>query len=397
MDKVKIGVLGTGAISGIYFKNLTKVFSEVEVVAVCDLFVEKAKEAAEEYQIPKVYETMEEMLADGEIEIILNLTRPNEHYKTTRAALLAGKHVYSEKPLAAVYEEGVELVNLAKEKGLMLGGAPDTFLGAGIQTCRKLIDDGFIGDVVGAQAQMVCHGHESWHPAPEFYYQAGGGPMMDMGPYYMTALVNLVGRVKGVSGMCGKGFAQRVITSEPKRGTVVDVEVPTHTAGLLQFENGAIGTVLTTFDVYYDRQAFLEVYGTKGTLRVPDPNGFGGSISLLRPEDGSFKEMPLLFGYGENSRGLEWQTWQRRFAPGGSLGQTPSRLFTCWRSLPLLKRAAKKNDTWSFPPLIKRKRQWKTFRWQVYWIKWWIKVVDGRFSLPSTIFFSFFSPNRQSV
>ena len=263
MDKVKIGVLGTGAISGIYFKNLTKVFSEVEVVAVCDLFVEKAKEAAEEYQIPKVYETMEEMLADGEIEIILNLTRPNEHYKTTRAALLAGKHVYSEKPLAAVYEEGVELVNLAKEKGLMLGGAPDTFLGAGIQTCRKLIDDGFIGDVVGAQAQMVCHGHESWHPAPEFYYQAGGGPMMDMGPYYMTALVNLVGRVKGVSGMCGKGFAQRVITSEPKRGTVVDVEVPTHTAGLLQFENGAIGTVLTTFDVYYDRQAFLEVYGTK--------------------------------------------------------------------------------------------------------------------------------------
>ena len=304
MDKVKIGVLGTGAISGIYFKNLTKVFSEVEVVAVCDLFVEKAKEAAEEYQIPKVYETMEEMLADGEIEIILNLTRPNEHYKTTRAALLAGKHVYSEKPLAAVYEEGVELVNLAKEKGLMLGGAPDTFLGAGIQTCRKLIDDGFIGDVVGAQAQMVCHGHESWHPAPEFYYQAGGGPMMDMGPYYMTALVNLVGRVKGVSGMCGKGFAQRVITSEPKRGTVVDVEVPTHTAGLLQFENGAIGTVLTTFDVYYDRQAFLEVYGTKGTLRVPDPNGFGGSISLLRPEDGSFKEMPLLFGYGENSRGI---------------------------------------------------------------------------------------------
>ncbi|MDE6973172.1 MAG: gfo/Idh/MocA family oxidoreductase, partial [Lachnospiraceae bacterium] len=138
----------------------------------------------------------------------------------------------------------------------------------------------------------------------EFYYQAGGGPMMDMGPYYMTALVNLVGRVKGVSGMCGKGFKQRIITSEPKRGTVVDVEVPTHTAGLLQFENGAIGTVLTTFDVYYDRQAFLEVYGTKGTLRVPDPNGFGGSISLLLPEDGSFKEMPLMFGYAENSRGL---------------------------------------------------------------------------------------------
>lgn len=304
MNRVKIGVLGAGAISGIYFKNLTSVFTEVEVAAVCDLFTEKAKEAAEEYKIPKVYETMEEMLADEEIEIILNLTRPNEHYRTTKAALLAGKHVYSEKPLAAAYAEGAELVELAKEKGLMLGGAPDTFLGAGIQTCRKLIDDGFIGDVIGAQAQMVCHGHESWHPAPEFYYQAGGGPMMDMGPYYITALVNLVGRVKGVSGMCGKSFSQRVITSEPKRGTVVDVEVPTHTAGLLQFENGAIGTVLTTFDVYYDKSACLEIYGTKGTLRVPDPNTFGGSVSLLRPEDGSFKEIPLLFDYADNSRGL---------------------------------------------------------------------------------------------
>ena len=304
MTRVKIGVLGAGAISGIYFKNLTGVFKEVEVAAVCDLFTEKAKEAAEEYKIPKVYETMEAMLADEEIEIILNLTRPNEHYQTTKAALLAGKHVYSEKPLAATYEEGVELVHLAKEKGLMLGGAPDTYLGAGIQTCRKLIDDGYIGDVIGAQAQMVCHGHESWHPAPEFYYQAGGGPMMDMGPYYITALVNLVGRVKGVSGMCGKSFSQRIITSEPKRGTVVDVEVPTHTAGLLQFENGAIGTVLTTFDVYYDKSACLEIYGTKGTLRVPDPNTFSGSVSLLRPEDGSFKEIPLLFDYADNSRGL---------------------------------------------------------------------------------------------
>lgn len=151
---------------------------------------------------------------------------------------------------------------------------------------------------------MVCHGHESWHPAPEFYYQYGGGPMMDMGPYYMTALVNLVGRVQGISGMTGQGFPQRIITSEPKRGTVVDVEVPTHTTGLLRFENGAIGTVLTTFDVYYDRQAFLEIYGTRGTLRVPDPNCFGGSIWLLRPEDGSFKEMPLLYDYKENSRGL---------------------------------------------------------------------------------------------
>lgn len=304
MDRVKIGVLGAGAISGIYFQNLTRLFREVDVIAVCDLVEEKAQAAAEEYHIPKVYGTMEDLLADKDIEIVLNLTRPNEHYRTTKAALLAGKHVYSEKPLAAAYEEGRELVSLAEERNLLLGGAPDTFLGAGIQTCRKLIDDGFIGDIVGAEARMVCRGHESWHPAPEFYYKAGGGPMMDMGPYYITALVNLVGRVKTVCGMCRKTFPQRVITSEPKRGETVDVEVPTHTAGLLQFENGAIGTVLTTFDVCYDRQAFLEIYGTAGTLRVPDPNGFAGSITLLRPEDGNFREIPLLFGYGENSRGL---------------------------------------------------------------------------------------------
>ena len=304
MEKVKIGVLGAGAISGIYFQNLTELFQEVEVWAVCDLFREKAREAGEKYKIPRVYDTMEELLGDREIEIVLNLTRPNEHYATTKAALLAGKHVYSEKPLAATYEEGAELAALAGERGLLLGGAPDTFLGAGIQTCRRLIDDGMIGDVIGAEAKMVCHGHESWHPAPEFYYQCGGGPMMDMGPYYMTALVNLIGRVQSISGMTGAAFPQRIITSKPKQGTVVDVEVPTHTTGLMKFQNGAIATVVTTFDVYYDRQAFLEIYGTRGTLRVPDPNGFGGSVSLLRPEDGSFREMPLLYDYKENSRGL---------------------------------------------------------------------------------------------
>lgn len=304
MKEVKIGVLGVGAISGIYLQNLTRLFRGVCVDAVCDIVSEKAEKAAKEYGIPKVYSKFEEMFADPEIEIVLNLTRPLEHYSTTKAALTAGKHVYTEKPLAGTYAQGVELLELANQRGLLLGGAPDTFLGAGIQTCRKLIDDGLIGRVIGAEARMVCHGHESWHPAPEFYYQAGGGPMMDMGPYYITALINLIGRVEGISGMVGKSFAQRMITSEPKKGEVIPVEVPTHTAGLMKFENGAIATILTTFDVYYDRQASLEIYGTKGTLRVPDPNCFGGSIFLLRPEDGSFKEMPLLFDYKENSRGI---------------------------------------------------------------------------------------------
>ena len=301
---VKIGIVGVGAISGIYLKNIKEMFKEIEVTGVYDLLSEKAEKAMEEYGVQKKYESMEELFADKEIDIVLNLTIPFEHYKVTKAALLAGKHVYSEKPLAATLEEGKELVELAKEKNLMLGGAPDTFLGAGIQTCRKLIEDGFIGDLVGAAAFMICRGHERWHPNPEFYYKFGGGPMMDMGPYYLTAMVNLLGRVKGLTGTTRTSFPQRVITSEPKSGTIIDVEVPTIVSGTMDFENGAMGTIFTTFDVHYDKQARFEIYGSKGTLLVPDPNTFGGPIYLLRQEEKEFKEMPLLFPYETNSRGL---------------------------------------------------------------------------------------------
>lgn len=177
METVKIGMVGVGDISGIYLKNITGLFKEIELVAVCDLVREKAERAKEQYGIPKIYDTMYELFADPEIDIVLNLTRPYEHFGVSSEALKAGKHVYSEKPLAATLEEGRELVRLAQEKNLLLGGAPDTFLGAGIQTCRKLIDSGFIGEPIGAAAFMICRGHESWHPDPAFYYQHGGGPM----------------------------------------------------------------------------------------------------------------------------------------------------------------------------------------------------------------------------
>ena len=304
MDKVKVGILGLGAISGIYLKNLTELFREVEVEGVYDLVPEKIETAKKEYGIAKGYSSMKELLEDPAIEIVLNLTRPFEHYETTKAALIAGKHVYSEKPLAATYDEGKELAALAMERGLLLGGAPDTFLGAGIQTCRKLIDDGFIGRPIGGCARMICHGHESWHPAPEFYYQFGGGPMMDMGPYYLTALVNMLGRVRGLTGITSKSFETRTVTSKPHYGQTVQVEVPTHVNGILQFEEGAVVTITTTFDVYYDNSACLEIYGTRGTLKIPDPNTFGGEVLLLRPEEGVFKEIPLVFDYQENSRGL---------------------------------------------------------------------------------------------
>ena len=289
---VNIAMIGVGAISGIYLKNLTETFSEVKLIGVCDLIRERAENAKEKYNVPRIYDTMYDAFNDPEVDIILNLTRPYEHFEVTRAALLAGKHVYSEKPLGADFEEGKELVRIAEEKGLMLGGAPDTFMGAGIQTCRKLIDDGFIGDVIGSACFMICHGHETWHPDPEFYYKRGGGPMLDMGPYYITALVNLIGGVKGVNGITRKSFEHRMITSQPFAGQMIDVDVPTHVMGTLHFDNGAVGTILTTFDVYYPGQARFEIYGTKGTLFVPDPNTFGGPVKLLRPETGEVVEMP---------------------------------------------------------------------------------------------------------
>jgi predicted dehydrogenase len=304
MSTIKIGIVGIGVISGIYLENITKHYKEIEVAAVYDLVRERAQKAAENYNISKVYDTLEELLADPNIDIVLNLTRPYEHYAVTSAALMAGKHVYSEKPLGATLEEGKKLTALAKEKGLLIGGAPDTFLGAGIQTCRKLIDHGFIGTPVGASAFMVCRGHESWHSDPAFYYKFGGGPMMDMGPYYITALINLLGGVSSVSGMTKASFAKRTITSEPLNGTVVDVEVPTYVTGLMQFDNGAIGTIFTTFDVYKAQMPRIEIYGSEGTISVPDPNTFGGPVLLYRAGSNEFKEIPLMFPYEDNSRGL---------------------------------------------------------------------------------------------
>ena len=304
MRPVKTAMIGVGNISGIYLKNLTELFRDVELIGVCDLIRERAENAQKTYGVPKIYDTMYDAFQDPEVELVLNLTRPYEHYAVSEAALKAGKHVYSEKPLGASLEEGQKLMALAKETGLYLGGAPDTFLGAGIQTCRKLIDDGYIGTPVGSAAFMICHGHETWHPDPAFYYQYGGGPMMDMGPYYLTAMVNLLGGIRSVMSASRATFPERTITSQPLFGQKVKVEVNTHVVGTVQYVSGAIGTLFTTFDVHYPGQARFEVYGSEGTLYVPDPNTFGGPVKLYRPEDGEIREIPLCFGYKENSRGL---------------------------------------------------------------------------------------------
>ncbi|MBO5274868.1 MAG: Gfo/Idh/MocA family oxidoreductase, partial [Clostridia bacterium] len=299
----RIGIVGIGAISGIYLENITNMFKEIEIIGVCDLIRERAENAVKKYNIPKLYENMHELFADSEVDIVLNLTRPYEHYEVSRAALLAGKPVYSEKPLGASLEEGKKLVELAEEKGLWIAGAPDTYMGAGIQTCRKLIDEGAIGTIVGATACFACRGHESWHPDPAFYYKYGGGPMLDMGPYYITALINLLGGVKRLNGMTRKTFPTRTITSQPFNGTVVDVDVPTTIFGVMEFESGAIGSIMTSFDVRAHHMPIIEIYGSEGTLWVPDPNGFGGPVKLLKAGEGEV-EIPVEFPYPGNSRAL---------------------------------------------------------------------------------------------
>jgi predicted dehydrogenase len=302
MKKTAIGVIGCGKISGIYFKTMAAM--EVFRVKSCaDLVRDRAEAAAKQYGCQAV--SAEEMLADPEIEIVVNLTIPAAHASVALAAVGAGKSVYNEKPLAVTCAEGRKLLEAAAAKGVRVGCAPDTFLGGGQQTCRKLIDDGAIGQPVAAVAFMTCHGHESWHPDPEFYYKPGGGPMLDMGPYYLTALVNLLGPIRRVTGSARITFPQRVITSQPKAGTTIQVEVPTHVAGVMDFANGAVGTLITSFDVWGANLPRIEVYGTEGSLSVPDPNNFAGPVKVLPSQrKGAWQDVPLTHGYAENSRGI---------------------------------------------------------------------------------------------
>ncbi|MDD5602452.1 MAG: Gfo/Idh/MocA family oxidoreductase [Eubacteriales bacterium] len=305
MKKAGVGIVGCGKISGIYFKNLKQCFGDlVEIVSCADLVRERAEAKAAEFSVPKVY-TLEDMLKDPDVDIVLNLTIPQAHAEICIAALEAGKHVHVEKPLAVTRADGKRILAAAEKKNLLVGCAPDTFMGGGIQTCRKIIADGRIGEPVAAVAFMTCHGHESWHPDPEFYYKKGGGPMFDMGPYYLTALVSMMGPVKKAGGMTRITFPERTITSEPKNGTKIKVDVPTHVAGLMEFENGAVGTIITSFDVWGGGANLprIEIYGSEGSINVPDPNTFGGTVKVC----GKGKEWvqePLTHGFSENSRGI---------------------------------------------------------------------------------------------
>ena len=296
-----VGIIGCGNISEIYLQARRK-FPALNIVACADLVLARAEEKATLHDIAAL--SVEEMLADSAIDLCINLTIPGAHANVDLAVLEAGKSVYSEKPLAISRADGRTVLERAAGAGLRVGCAPDTFLGGGLQTCRKLIDDGWIGEPVAATAFMISRGHEHWHPDPGFYYQPGGGPMFDMGPYYLTALISMLGPVARVSGSTRTTFAQRTITSEPKYGQQIEVRVPTHVTGLLDFVCGATATLIMTFDVWSATLPRLEIYGTEGSLQLPDPNTFGGPVRVKRGREAEWSEIPMAFGYTDNSRGI---------------------------------------------------------------------------------------------
>jgi predicted dehydrogenase len=301
-DKIKVGVIGCGNISRTYLEQL-QTFDILEVKAVADIIPTRSQAKAEEHHIPFVF-TDEELLADPEIEIVINLTPPIVHAEIGLMAVEAGKSVYGEKPITVHRQDAAKILKIAGERGLRVGNAPDTFLGAGLQTCRKLIDEGAIGQPIGATAFMMGRGPEGWHPDPAFFYKVGGGPMFDMGPYYVTALVSLLGPVRRVTGATRISFPEREIGSEPYMGTKIVVDIPTHVSGLLEFASGPVASIITSFDVWKSNLPRIEIYGSEGTLSVPDPNTFGGPVILWKRDKKEGQEIPLLPLREKNSRSL---------------------------------------------------------------------------------------------
>jgi predicted dehydrogenase len=279
MRKVGIGVIGCGVISKAYMTAM-KQFANVELRAVADMRSPAAEARGKEFGVPGM--RVDQMLKRDDIEIVVNLTVPLAHTDVSLAVLNAGKHVHSEKPLGVNMVEARKVMDLAAQRNLRVGCAPDTFLGGGHQTARKLIDDGAIGMAVGGTAIFACPGHERWHPAPGFYYLRGGGPMLDMGPYYITDLVQLLGPIASVMGTATRPRQERLITSQPLNGTKIPVEVSTHVTGTLEFVSGAAVAITMSFDVPKHKHLPIEIYGTTGSLLVPDPNRFGGEVSLAK-------------------------------------------------------------------------------------------------------------------
>lgn len=297
---LRVGMVGVGTISAQYFESLRRL-PNLQLVAVADINEERAREVAEEHGVEA--RSVDALFASDDIDAVLNLTIPATHVEVGLRAIAAGKHVFAEKPLGLTVAEARPLVDAAAAAGVLLGSAPDTVLGTGVQTARAAIDEGLIGDVFGASVHWSAPGHERWHPNPAFYYQPGGGPLLDMGPYYITSLVTLLGPVVRVSGLATRSERPRSVATGPQAGTAIPVNIDTHVTALLEHESGASSTVTVSFEVWATRAPLFEVYGTAGTLAVPDPNRFNDPVEVFTATEGAWRAVDESAGYRNSGRG----------------------------------------------------------------------------------------------
>jgi len=300
-NKIGVGIIGCGNISNAYFKG-AETFEVLNIVSCADIKPEIAQAKAEEHGC--IAQSVDELLANPDVDLVINLTIPAVHAEVSISALNAGKHVHCEKPLAITLADGKAVIDLAEQKGLLVGCAPDTFLGAGLQTCRKLIDDNWLGRIVGGSAYMMGRGPERWHPNPSFFYEIGGGPLFDMGPYYITTLIHLLGPIRSVSAVTSKAFENRTATSKEAFGQILPVHVPTHNVGILEFHCGASISITISFDVCKHSHKPIELYGTAGSIKVPDPNTFGGPVEIWTPTSAEWQPQALSHPYATNMRSI---------------------------------------------------------------------------------------------
>ncbi|MGL4610783.1 MAG: Gfo/Idh/MocA family protein [Trueperaceae bacterium] len=311
MKPINIGIIGCGNISGIYLKNLPTL-RNINVLAVADLDLERAKAKAQEFKVPHAL-TPDELLKRDDIDAVLNITIPVAHADVAMQVLNAGKHVYNEKPLAVELKDAKAMLELAKSKNVRVGCAPDTFFGAAPQTIRVLLDRGRIGQPIYISGFMAYTGPDKWHPDPAFFFKPGAGPLFDMAPYYLTAFIHYLGSIKRVVAMAKTTFAEREVGTGPKQGQKIKVETPTHISTLLEFENGVLGNLVTSFDMVPGSAPSIEICGTQGAITVPDPNWFGGSGGKMTIDwrdntnmwtKESWREEAIARPHTENMRGL---------------------------------------------------------------------------------------------
>lgn len=277
MDNLGIGIIGCGNISSAYLR-LAPLFRGLQVRGVADVNMAAAQDRGAEFGVAA--QSVDDLLANPAVDIVINLTVPDAHFAVTRAILQAGKHAYSEKPLVLSLADGLELRNLAQARGLSVGCAPDTFLGGAHQQARAMLDGGVVGTITAGSAGVLNHGMEMWHPNPDFFFLPGGGPMLDLGPYYIANLINLLGPVRRVGALTSSATQTRVIGSDARKGEVIPVRTPTNIHALLEFVGGATVNLSTSWDVWSHKRAHMELYGTEGTLYLPDPNFFGGVVEV---------------------------------------------------------------------------------------------------------------------